>query len=164
MADPAWLVVARALIGTKETPGPANNPRIMDWANKLGVKKLGVAYANDATPWCGLFVAHCFNAIGIEPAKIAVRAKAWATWGVAVTPCVGAVLVFNREGGGHVGIYVGEDDTHLHVLGGNQGDMVKIARIPKADLIACRWPAGVAVTGKPQRLDPKLAPAGQSQA
>lgn len=152
MADAPWLVVARALNGVRETPGPANNPKIMDWAAKVGARKLGVAYASDSTPWCGLFVAHCVNAVGIEPPPIAVRAKAWATWGLAVTPCVGAILVFERDGGGHVGFYVGEDDTHFHVLGGNQGDKVSIVRIEKARRIACRWPASWPLDAKPVRL------------
>lgn len=152
MAEQPWLVVARALIGTRETPGPANNPKIMDWAARLGVKKLGVAYAGDSVPWCGLFAAHCVNAVGIAPPPIAVRAKAWETWGIAVTPCVGAVLVFSREGGGHVGFYVGEDATHFYVLGGNQGDAVSIVRIAKDRKTACRWPAGVPITGKPNKV------------
>jgi hypothetical protein len=42
-----------------------------------------------------------------------------------------AVLVFERPGGGHVGYYFGEDATAYHVLGGNQGDAVTIARIAR---------------------------------
>ncbi|KQV66653.1 TIGR02594 family protein [Caulobacter sp. Root343] len=152
MAEAPWLAVARALIGTRETPGPANNPKIMDWANKLGGKKLGVAYAGDAVPWCGLFAAHCVNAVGLALPPIAVRASAWSSWGLRVTPCVGAILVFTREGGGHVGFYVGEDETHFLVLGGNQGDQVSIVKIAKDRLSACRWPGGVPLTGKPFRV------------
>jgi cell wall-associated NlpC family hydrolase len=43
----------------------------------------------------------------------------------------GDVLTFRRNGGGHVGIYVGEDDVCYHVLGGNQSNMVNITRIEK---------------------------------
>jgi hypothetical protein len=39
-----------------------------------------------------------------------------------------------RSGGGHVAFAVGEDATHFHVLGGNQGARVSIMRIEKA-----RW-------------------------
>lgn len=152
MAEQPWLVVARALIGLREVPGPANNPKIMDMAKRLGAKILGINYAADSVPWCGLFAAHCVNAVGLKPPPIAVRARAWEAWGIAVTPCVGAILVFSREGGGHVGFYVGEDATHFHVLGGNQGDQVSIVRIAKARRTACRWPAGVPITGKPNRV------------
>lgn len=146
MAEPAWMAVARALIGTRETPGPANTPKIMQWATQLGPKILGIIYPGDATPWCGLFVAHCVNAVAVKPAPVAVRASAWATWGAAITPRVGAVLVFQRPGGGHVGFYHAEDATTFHVLGGNQGDAVSITRIAKDRMVACRWPAGVPVT------------------
>lgn len=164
MAEAPWLVVARALIGTRETPGPANNPKIMDWAARLGVKKLGVAYAGDSVPWCGLFAAHCVNAVGIEPPKIAVRASAWATWGVPATPGKGAVLVFTREGGGHVGFYDGETATHYLVLGGNQGDAVSIVKIAKDRLSASRWPAGVAMTAKPQLVAASGAAVSKNEA
>ena len=43
-------------------------------------------------------------------------------------PTVGCVVVFEREGGGHVGLVVGADTKgRLLVLGGNQGDAVSIA-------------------------------------
>jgi uncharacterized protein (TIGR02594 family) len=106
-------------------------------------------------PWCGLFVAACVDEAGIKPAPIAVRASAWATWGSPLLPkelAVGAVLVFQRPGGGHVGFYVGEDATAYHVLGGNQGDAVTIARVAKSRCVARRWPLGVKLTGKPVQL------------
>ncbi len=155
MAEPAWMAVARALIGVRETPGPANTPRIMKWAADLGPKILGILYPDDATPWCGLFTAHCINAVGVKTPAIAVRASAWATWGVPVTPRLGAVLVFMRPGGGHVGFYVAQDATAFHVLGGNQGDAVSITRIAKDRVVACRWPAGV-----PSLTGPVLLTAG----
>lgn len=148
--DPAWMTVACALIGTREIPGAGNSPVIMKMAAGLGSKILGIVYAGDHVPWCGLFAAHCVNSIGIKPPSIAVRASSWATWGVEVTPRVGAVLVFQRPGGGHVGFYEGEDDAHYRVLGGNQGDAVKLTWIEKDRLVAggCRWPLGQPMTTK----------------
>lgn len=151
------MITARSLIGTKETAGPANNAKIMSWANKLGAKVLGIVYPNDATPWCGLFVAHCVTSAGLSAPAIAIRAKAWATWGQHVVPREGCVLVFNRDGGGHVGFYVGEDSTTYHVLGGNQSDAVNVTRILKSRMIASRWPSNVPVTGLPIRLNAKGA-------
>lgn len=150
MADPAWMTVARALIGTRETPGAGNSPVIMKMAAGLGAKLMGIAYAGDHVPWCGLFVAHCVNSVGIKPAPIAVRASAWAKWGAEFTPRVGAVLVFDRDGGGHVAFYEAEDENHYQVLGGNQGDAVKLMWIEKDRLVkgACRWPLGVPVITK----------------
>ncbi|MEG8056929.1 hypothetical protein QP150_09490 [Sphingomonas sp. 22L2VL55-3] len=56
------------------------------------------------------------------------------------------------SGGGHVGFYVGEDATAYHVLGGNQGDTVSVARIAKDRCIARRWPSGRPVIGKPVQM------------
>jgi len=111
-----------------------------------------MVYDADSVPWCGLFVATCMDEAGIKPPPIPVRAKAWATWGANLRTdrlAPGAVLVFDREGGGHVAFCVGQDATHDHVLGGNQGDCVSIMRIARNHLAASRWPAGVPVTGWP---------------
>ena len=154
-SEPAWLRHARSLLGTREAPGTANNPTIMGWAKRLGTKVLGMLYNADSVPWCGLFVAHCLAEDGIPAAPIAVRAKAWATWGANIAAdriAPGAVLVFDRTGGGHVGFYVGEDKTSYHVLGGNQGDRVSIMRLEKSRCIARRWPLGRAVIGKPRLM------------
>lgn len=40
--EPAWLAAARAKVGTREAPGTANNPNILDGAKRLGTKVLGV--------------------------------------------------------------------------------------------------------------------------
>jgi uncharacterized protein (TIGR02594 family) len=135
------LIYARGHIGLREIPGPRHAPGIMAMVRRAA-RFLGIDVNSDETPWCGTFVADCmWTGSGITPPKIAVRAKAWATWGRPIAPCLGAVLVFGRQGGGHVGFYVAEDDTAFHVLGGNQGNAVSITRIAKTRLEACRWPA-----------------------
>jgi uncharacterized protein (TIGR02594 family) len=88
-----------------------------------------------SVPWSGLFFAACLAEDGIPAPPIAVRAKAWASWGANLAAqrlAPGAVLVFDRAGGGHVGFYVGEDLSSYHVLGGNQGDRVSIMRLERA--------------------------------
>jgi uncharacterized protein (TIGR02594 family) len=152
--DPAWLSCARKLIGTREARGAANSATILGWAALLGMKILGIVYNADSTPWCGLFVANCLRAAGIDLSamKVGVRASAWADWGDQIRMgalAAGAIMVFVRPGGGHVGFYVGEDMTHFHILGGNQGDAVSIMRIEKNRCVAARWPRGVPVTGAP---------------
>lgn len=167
--EPAWLVAARALLGTREAVGSANSGTILGWAKMLGIKVLGIVYNADSVPWCGLFVAHCLRAGGIDLAamKIGVRAKSWADWGANLGAAVlapGAILVFEREGGGHVGFYVGEDATHYHVLGGNQGDAVTIMRLAKGRCIARRWPRGWPVIGKPVMLTTGGVPVSRNEA
>lgn len=148
-----WLDEARRLIGTREVPGAANNPVIMGWGNRLGARVLGIAYGGDSVPWCGLLAAWCVHQAGIKPPPIAIRAKAWATWGDAISttatrPPLGCVAVFGRDGGGHVGFVVAvHGNGDLDILGGNQGDAVNVRRFPRARLIALRWPTGQAMGG-----------------
>lgn len=161
-----WMPYARSLIGIREVPGKGNNSTIMGWAKKLGAKILGITYTADSVPWCGLYAAHVMEHCGFAPPPIAVRASEWGKWGrKLLSPRPGCILTFTRDGGGHVGFYVGEDDTHLHVLGGNQGDAVSITRIPKTRLSEMRWPNGFALP-KPQivRLNAKGAPVTTGEA
>ena len=53
----------------------------------------------------------------------------------------GAVLIFERGSGGHVGFAVGQEDTHFFGLGGNQSDSVTIARIAESRFLGAPWPA-----------------------
>ncbi len=68
-------------------------------------------------------------------------ARNWLLFGQETKPVPGAVLIFERGSGGHVGFAVGQDDTHFFVLGGNQSDAVTIARVAKSRLLGARWPA-----------------------
>jgi cell wall-associated NlpC family hydrolase len=71
---------------------------------------------------------------------------------------LGDVLTFKRNGGGHVGIYVGEDQTHYHVLGGNQNNSVNVARIAKSRLNQARrtaWKIAQPANVRKVHLEPK---------
>ena len=151
--DPPWLARARLDNGLREIKGRSHNPRILA-AAKRAEKYLGIKVLDDETAWCGTIMADwMLTGANIKPPAIAVRAKSWASWGVAIPtnharPPLGTVAVFGRTGGGHVGqvvgVYAGGD---LAILGGNQGDAVNIRRFPRDRLIAFRWPAGVAMGG-----------------
>lgn len=135
-----WLDEARRLIGEKEIRGPRHN----NWIAQ-GWARLGAGWFNDdETPWCGFFVAHCVDKDGLSyPGRgLFARAKAWLDWGEACQPCVGAVVVFGRNGGGHVGFLVGESASNYYVLGGNQRNEVNIMPIAKSRKLGFRWPKG----------------------
>lgn len=136
MTEPLWLVEARKLIGTREIPGPKHNSMIVGWWKRLG----GYNFNDDETPWCGGFVGHCIETAGLPFPKLYPRAQSWASWGRSVPPSVGAVVVFKRPGGGHVGFLVGESPTNYYVLGGNQSNMVNITPLAKNRAVAIRWP------------------------
>jgi len=138
---PRMVDEALKLYGTAEVAGLGNNPAIIGWAKEMGgdVARL---YGADSTPWCGLFVGIVAKRAGKPLPATPLWALSWASWGTQVAkPMLGDVLTFKRPGGGHVGIYVGEDATAFHVLGGNQGDQVSIVRIVRDRLFAARRPS-----------------------
>jgi uncharacterized protein (TIGR02594 family) len=169
---PLPRIVATALrdFGLKEKIGTENNPIILDWAEEIGGDVARV-YKADSIPWCGLAMAHW----AIEARKLpfpssALWAKSWAQFGTKVAErngngplifpagmaaSLGDVLVFARNGGGHVGLYVAEDAIAYHVLGGNQGDAVSIVPISKGRCIAVRRPpfaTAMPATARPFRI------------
>ncbi len=148
---PRMLIEGLKLHGLVEVPGVKNNPIIMGWAEEVGT---GLAYSADAVPWCGLFMAVVAKRAGKPIPEKPLWALNWGKWGQdGGQPELGDVLVFVRPGGGHVGLYVGEDEDAYHVLGGNQGDRVSIARVWKDRLRACRQLYEV---GKPRTIRPVI--------
>lgn len=139
--DPKPLMIRHALslFGTLEAPGAADNPTIIGWASEVGLR---ASFGSDEIPWCGLFMAVVVKRAGKTVPDKPLWAINWSRFGVASNKAIlGDVLVFRRNGGGHVGLYVGEDELAYHVLGGNQADRVCFTRIAKARLHAIRRPA-----------------------
>jgi uncharacterized protein (TIGR02594 family) len=127
---PHMIVEALKLFGTLEKSGAADNPVILGWATEIGVRD---TYSHDEIPWCGLFMGVVAKRAGKVLPAHPLWALDWKSFGRPVdTPMLGDVLVFTRNGGGHVTLYVGEDDNAYHCLGGNQHDSVCISRIAKA--------------------------------
>jgi uncharacterized protein (TIGR02594 family) len=137
---PRMIVEALKLYGTLEAPGSANNPTIIAWAKEIG-PEIAKVYEADRIPWCGLFMAVVARRAGKEIPLHPLSALSWASFGTkSPAPALGDVLIFSRKGGGHVGLYVGEDVSAFHVLGGNQRNSVSIARLSRRRLIAVRRP------------------------
>lgn len=133
---PRMLLEGLRLYGVRETPGRADNPVIMEWA-----REVNTTYPGDSTAWCGLFISVAAKRATWDyyPRGNALWARNWASWGVEQKDAMlGDVLVFPRGSGGHVAMYVGEDETHYHILGGNQSDMVNIVRKAKQPILAIR--------------------------
>lgn len=159
----AWIGLARSKIGQAEIPGPASN----EWIARLwiGADWLYAQLGRDDSraPWCGAFIRWCVQMtpayVGLmPPPKDWYRAKAWATWAYpSVALTYGALVVFERAGGGHVGWCVGRDERGLPmILGGNQRDRVSIAPFDPARISAIRLP----VLGPVSRTLPRLASNG----
>lgn len=142
LTEQPWLAVARNLIGTREIKGPKHDPLILQmWK---AIKRGGIK--DDETPWCAAAVGYCLEAVGLLSSRYE-SARSYLTWGIPIdAPIVGCVVVFERDGGGHVGFVVGADNAgRLLVWGGNQGDEVNIRAFDRSRAIAYRWPAPVPV-------------------
>jgi uncharacterized protein (TIGR02594 family) len=134
---PKTIQEALKLYGTLEVKGNGNNPAILKWAKDLGIRD----YNMDSIPWCGLFAATVVSRAGKDVVSGPLWARNWANFGSKADHAqLGDILVFVRDGGGHVGFYVAESATTYHVLGGNQGDKVCITEIAKNRCIAARRP------------------------
>jgi uncharacterized protein (TIGR02594 family) len=152
-----WLAVMRAISGTKEFPGTADNPVILGWVATIIAKypdlKGSVGwYHDDSIPWCGLATGYCVAASGFKPPKLLLGAGNWIDdWpdGVRLRePCRGAIMVRRRTGGNHVTMYEGEDTGYFYCRGGNQSDAVNVARFPKDDSIrGFMFPKGIVPSG-----------------
>lgn len=139
---PLTIVRALELLGVAEIVGKGSNQTILAWRDELNLAGIRIAgYSDDDIPWCGLFAAIVAHRARKEPVKDPLWARNWAKFGVkSPKASLGDCLVFERNGGGHVGWYVAEDATAYHVLGGNQGNKVCVTRIAKDRCIAVRRP------------------------
>lgn len=156
---PDWLKVMRAITGTDEEPGGADNPKILAMRDKIAeifpdMADYCALYQHDDTPWCGLAAAFCMAMAGIRPpyrpppAPDTDRwlwALAWADdnqFGQLIsTPRPGCVVVLERSGGGHVTFYESTSGSSYKCRGGNQSDSVNLASYPIADVVALVWPS-----------------------
>lgn len=137
-----WIAEGKRVFGLHETN---NNKQLREWLvsdrKTLGDPK--------ALPWCGDYVETAIKkSLPKEPfagdlGQNPYWARNWAQFGVATKPVYGAVAVFERDGGGHVGFLVGEDEDEYYVLGGNQSNAVNVSRLDKKRCIATRWPSSV---------------------
>lgn len=147
---------ALKLYGVLEAPGSDDNPQILAWARETGLDDV---YTHDEIAWCGLFAAVVAQRAGKRVPAGPLWALNWKRFGVPSPEAgLGDMLVFKRPGGGHVGLYVGEDENAFHCLGGNTRDSVSIARIARNRLVAVRRPEYK--IGKPAGVRPYILATG----
>lgn len=147
MTEPTWLVRARTYLGAAEIKGPHHNPKIielLDRADGADDGKPLQGIRDDETPWCATYVSGVLEEVGIKSARSA-WARSYLKWGIAIDgPAIGAIAVLERgPTSGHVAFVVGRDSKgNVMLLGGNQGDMVKVSAFPMSRVLGFRWPAG----------------------
>lgn len=161
MLEPLWLNLARKEIGTKEVPGPGDNPAIAKYWDDAGIGD--VAMGQDEVPWCAAFVGAMLKRGLVEPSGKA-NARSYEKWGQALaSPCLGCIVVISRPPTawqGHVGFYLGTDKSarRVQLLGGNQSDAVSIAEFSLDRLVAYRWPSRLLI--QPEWVGPLKPVAG----
>jgi uncharacterized protein (TIGR02594 family) len=132
--EPPWIVEGKKVWGLHEG---RDKEALTKWLKSDG-QRLG---DTEKMPWCGDYTETAIkNSLPKEPftgtvGKNPYWARNWLKFGEPTEPCYGAIIVFSRGKGGHVGFVVGEDDTDYYTLGGNQGDSVNIVRISKDPLL-----------------------------
>lgn len=148
---PKWLVIAEKELGTAEISGEENNPRIIEYHSTTTLKA-----THDEVPWCSSFVNWCMKQSGFEGTRNAL-AKSWLRWGKEIPePVLGCICVIRNKTaqndpntgsatGYHVGFWLSESDDIVHMLGGNQGNRVKMSGFLKRTYEVCgyRIPEGV---------------------
>jgi uncharacterized protein (TIGR02594 family) len=133
------MPIALSMNGLSEVKGSAHSQEILQmWKD---IKRGGIK--DDETPWCAAFVGACLERAGIKSSRFE-SAKSYMQWGIPLAePIVGCIVVFTRQGGGHVGFVAGQDRAgNLMVLGGNQSDAVNIKAFQKTRVTGYRWPEG----------------------
>lgn len=142
MTTAAWVTEAKKHIGLSELKGPQHRAEILQfWKD---IKRGGIK--DDETPWCAAFVGAMLERVGVKSSRFE-SAKSYLQWGKTLTkPVAGCVVVFTRDGGGHVGFLMGADKAgNLLVLGGNQSDAVNIRTFPVSRVTGYRWPLEIPV-------------------
>ncbi len=141
---PSYMKTAYSYLGTSETVTNGDNGGPIDTFNASNNQK--------NVKWCANFLNYVLEQNGIQGTTGPSRAMAlsFKNWGTdAKGPVTGSIGVISYGGGaGHVGIVVGVTPTgRVLMLGGNQGDSVKISSYPRNSFVAFRLPPGGAGAG-----------------
>lgn len=132
---PLWLEAGLALIGTKEGSGSSDNRNIIQWAKDEG-GDISTDYTHDSIPWCALFANHILTKVGLPGTETlwaldfnsdAMKRRLGHGWPAVklIGPAVGAFAPMTRNGGGHITVVSGKDQSgNIMGLGGNQSDAV----------------------------------------
>lgn len=147
-----WMATGKGYMGTKEVPGPVDNPQVVGMfalAGFSGVK-------DDETAWCAAFVGACLRKNSLK-ASGSLAARSYEGWGLRLgSPVYGCVAVKKRTGGaswqGHVGFVVAANATTVWLLGGNQNNAVNVTAYARRDFTAFRWPLDYPLPKNPEAL------------
>lgn len=127
----------KKLMALLRVGGTVGDPAKLPWCADLVESVIKVALPNE--PFTG--------PVGINP----YYSLNWLKWGIHVAPCYGAIAIFVRPGGGHIGFLVGYDPVRkrYRVRGGNQSNAANDCWVNASRLKGCRWPSTYSIYEKP---------------
>jgi len=140
-----WFSVATRFKGITEVHGSVDEPKILEMYRLAGHPEI----QHDETPWCAAFVGACLRLSGYAGSD-SLLARSYRKFGedLKQQPRRGCIVVLWRgdpkADTGHVAFYDHDEDDHVVLLGGNQGDAVSTRRFPKSQVLAYRWPVETA--------------------
>jgi hypothetical protein len=162
MVNKELLDIALGEYGTKEVPGEANNPRILQYFKEIGHSWV----QSEWTAWCAAFVNWVAKEAGYEYTG-KLNARSWLDVGDCIMYRINDKLVYGKEANfenlanykpdkptkgdivilwriskdspyGHVGFYIREDENYVWILGGNQNNEVNIQKYPNHRVLGYR--------------------------
>ena len=139
-----WLRTAEQEHGTSEANGASRIVGTYHAVNRSGRPTTAIGRPG---AWCASFAGFCLSSNDCNAQRDAgawsyAHQRLWQrshqswstlTWGQTLDrPAIGAVAVYNGPDGMHVGFAVGfsSNRRNLYLIGGNQGDMVKVSPYP----------------------------------
>jgi len=133
------IKIALAEYGVTEIPGDEHSPDVLKYFHQTGrdwVKD------DDTVDWCDVFMDWVILKAGLRPTE-GLNAREWLKEGQIIkTPELGDLVILWRESReswkGHVGLYIRESDRFVWVLGGNQGNSVRISAYRKERVLGYR--------------------------
>jgi uncharacterized protein (TIGR02594 family) len=133
-----FIEIALQEYGIKEITGTEHNAEVLKYFKAVK----GANIQDDETAWCSAF-ANWVLAEGGSIGSGKLNARSWLNVGEAVTePKLGDIAVFWRETPvswkGHVGFVIRVEGDYVWVLGGNQGNEVKIQAYNTNQLLGYR--------------------------
>lgn len=129
-----WMEWAERELHTSEQ----NNPERIKYYHSF--TKLPRNFWHALTAWCASFMSCVLSNSGCKSPNTA-RAKDFLNYGEVLTePRYGCIVVYDREGGGHVNFFLRESGGLIYGLGGNQNNCVCVKAYKKSDVLGYRWP------------------------
>lgn len=147
-SKPRWVVLGVEDIGFHEK---GDNQGIQKFIRQARCGQLG-------DPWCAIWVNAKLEESGVAGTRSASsQSFRYSPNFLGIDgPALGAIVVYWRvsqnSGLGHVGFYMGETDTQILTLGGNESNAVREQFEPKHCLIGYWWPRSDA----PPNIEPIL--------